>query len=60
MVLQRVFKAIGSFGYIYATRKDVRYIKYVGFAMEKIRKVMMKDPKYDDLRKVMFRNYYAS
>ncbi len=60
MVLQRVFKAIGSFGYIYATRKDVRYIKYVGFAMEKIRKVMMRNEKYDDLRKVMFRNYYAS
>ena len=60
MVLQRVFKAIGSFGYIFATRKDVRYIKYVGFAMEKIRKVMMKNPRYDELRKVMFRNYYAS
>lgn len=60
MVLQRVFKAIGSFGYIFETRKDVRYIKYVGFAMEKIRKIMMKNPKYDELRKVMFRNYYAS
>lgn len=60
MVIQRVFKAIGSFGYIFETRKDVRYIKYVGFAMEKIRKVMMKNPKYTNLRKVMFRNYYAS
>lgn len=60
MVLQRVFKAIGSFGYIYATRKDVRYIKYVGFAMEKIRKVMLKYPRYDDLRILMFKNYYAS
>lgn len=60
MVLQRVFKAIGSFGYIYATRKDVRYIKYVGFAMEKIRKVMLRHSRYDKLRMLMFKNYYAS
>jgi aminoglycoside/choline kinase family phosphotransferase len=60
MLLQRVFKAVGSFAYIYATRKDVRYIKYIGFAMEKIRKTMLKDSKYDDLRKLLFESYYES
>src|SRR5690606_38476710 len=29
MVLQRVFKAVGSFSYIYNTRKDERYLKYI-------------------------------
>jgi aminoglycoside/choline kinase family phosphotransferase len=60
MLLQRVFKAVGSFAYIYETRKDVRYVKYIGFAMEKIRKTMLKDSKYDDLRKLLFEIYYES
>jgi aminoglycoside/choline kinase family phosphotransferase len=60
MLLQRVFKAIGSFAYIYETRKDVRYVKYIGFAMEKIRKIMLSDSKYDDLRKLLFGIYYES
>lgn len=60
MVLQRAFKAIGSFSYIYNTRKDERYLKYIGFAMEKIRQVMFQDPKYDSLRKKLFKVYYES
>lgn len=60
MALQRVFKAVGSFSYIYETRKDVRYIKYIGFAMEKIRNILMKDSKYDELRCLLFKYYYES
>ena len=60
MALQRVFKAVGSFSYIYETRKDIRYIKYIGFAMEKIRKILMKDTKYDELRELLFKYYYES
>ena len=60
MLLQRVFKAIGSFSYIYETRKDIRYLKYIGFAMEKIRKCMFKDSKYDELRMTLFQRYYES
>jgi aminoglycoside/choline kinase family phosphotransferase len=60
MALQRVFKAVGSFSYIYETRKDVRYIKYIGFAMEKIRKILMKDEKYNELRELLFKYYYES
>src|SRR5690606_31194444 len=33
MLIQRVFKAVGSFCYIYNWRKDDRYLKYIGFAM---------------------------
>jgi N-acetylmuramate 1-kinase len=60
MLIQRVFKAVGSFCYIYNWRKDDRYLKYIGFAMEKIRKVMMTDSRYKDLKKILFEHYYAN
>ncbi len=60
MTIQRVFKAVGSFCYIYNWRKDERYLKYIGFAMEKIRKVMMDNPKYIVLKKKLFQHYYAN
>ncbi len=60
MLFQRVFKAVGSFAYIYATRQDARYLKYIGFAMEKIRSTLMARPRYEKLRKQLFSIYYAS
>jgi aminoglycoside/choline kinase family phosphotransferase len=60
MTIQRVFKAVGSFCYIYNWRKDDRYLKYIGFAMEKIRKVMMDDPKYAIIKAKLFQHYYAN
>lgn len=60
MLFQRVFKAIGSFSYIYETRKDFRYLKYIGFAMEKIKASLQKDNRNDDLRKLLFGVYYDS
>jgi aminoglycoside/choline kinase family phosphotransferase len=60
MTIQRVFKAIGSFAYIYADRKDIRYLKYIGFAFEKVRAVMFK---YDDFakeRKILSGLYYGN
>lgn len=60
MTIQRVFKAVGSFCYIYNWRKDDRYLKYIGFAMEKLRRLMMDDPRYTDLRKKLFQHYYAN
>lgn len=60
MTIQRVFKAVGSFCYIYNWRKDDRYLKYIGFAMEKIRRVMMNDPNYSELKTKLFGHYYAN
>lgn len=60
MAVQRVFKAIGSFSYIYDKRKDERYLKYIGFAMEKLRGYMLMDSKYDAIRKKLFGIYYES
>ena len=60
MTIQRVFKAIGSFSYIYATRKDERYLKYIGFGMEKLRTIMLQDDRYRSLSKHLFQIYYAN
>lgn len=60
MLIQRVFKAVGSFCYIYNWRKDERYLKYIGFAMEKIRNVLMDRPQYAPLKKKLYQIYYAN
>lgn len=60
MLIQRVFKAVGSFAYIYTTRQDARYLKYIGFGMEKIRRVLMGRERYTKLRQQLFTVYYAS
>ena len=60
MLIQRVFKAVGSFAYIFATRQDARYLKYIGFGMEKIRRTLMARPKYQKLRQLLYTVYYAS
>jgi aminoglycoside/choline kinase family phosphotransferase len=59
MAIQRVFKAIGSFAYIYQTRGDIRYIKYIGQSMEKL-KILLYRENFIDLRKVLFKNFYAN
>ena len=59
MMIQRIFKAIGSFSYIYALREDVRYIKYIGYSFEKMKRVLLKYPKYNNLRKILSKFYYA-
>ncbi len=60
MSIQRVFKAIGSFAYIYADRKDIRYLKYIGFAFEKLRLIMHKYPEFSKERKILSGLYYAN
>ena len=60
MTIQRVFKAVGSFAYIYNWRRDMRYIKYIGYGMEKVRTVLMKYPEFDELRFCMNRIYYEN
>lgn len=60
MAIQRVFKAIGSFAYIYADRKDLRYIKYIGYAFEKVRSIMLKHPSFASERKILSSLYYAN
>jgi len=60
MAIQRVFKAIGSFSYIYADRKDLRYVKYIGFAFEKVRSLMLAHEEFTKERKILSSLYYAN
>ncbi|MBG60191.1 MAG: hypothetical protein CME67_06325 [Halobacteriovoraceae bacterium] len=60
MLLQRVFKAVGSFAYIYHHRKDHRYLKYIGFAMEKLKLAMLDQPDLESLKTKLFNLYYDS
>lgn len=60
MKMQRTYKAIGSFAYIYTIRGDIRYLKYIGFAFEKLRKTLMVFDEYKELRKNLSSIYYES
>lgn len=60
MTVQRVYKALGSFAYIYSIRSDIRYLKYIGNGFEKIKKILNKYPKYNELRKILSRAYYGN
>jgi aminoglycoside/choline kinase family phosphotransferase len=60
MAIQRVYKAIGSFAYIYADRKDIRYLKYIGYAFEKVRNIMFKYDEFVKERKILAGLYYAN
>ena len=56
--VQRLFKALGSFGYIYRAKKEVRYLKYIGHGFEKLRKTLKNYPKFDELRVLLSKIYY--
>lgn len=60
MTIQRTFKAIGSFAYINEVREDNRYLKYIGFGMEKLRNKLKKYPEYKDLYELIIGKYYES
>jgi aminoglycoside/choline kinase family phosphotransferase len=60
MLIQRVFKAIGSFSYIFNTRGDKRYLKYIGFGFEKLRKTLLKYSDKNNLRSFLSTIYYEN
>jgi hypothetical protein len=58
MAIQRIFKALGSFAYIYRLRGDIRYLKYIGYAFEKLRDILFRYKEYNSLRVVLSEIYY--
>lgn len=48
--IQRLYKALGSFTYIYALRDDDRYLKYVGIGVSRLISLLSK---YDELSPVL-------
>jgi aminoglycoside/choline kinase family phosphotransferase len=59
MAIQRIYKAIGSFAYIYQTRSDTRYLKYIGVAFERLRHLLLKK-NYVSLSQTLSTYYYDS
>lgn len=60
MCIQRVFKAMGTFSFIFNSRGDERYLKYIAFCFEKIKKIMWKYQDFHDLRKNLAALYYEN
>ena len=58
--MQRVFKAIGTFAFIFNTKSDARYLKYIGFALEKIKKIMHRHPSLRPLKESLLSIYYEN
>jgi aminoglycoside/choline kinase family phosphotransferase len=58
MAVQRNFKAIGSFASFLNRRGNATYLKFIGNTFENIRRVLLKHPKYSELREVLFHYYY--
>lgn len=59
VAIQRIYKAIGSFSYIYQTRSDARYLKYIGLAFENLKR-FLSESQYNDLQMLLSRYYYDS
>jgi len=58
MAIQRTFKALGSFAYIYRLREDIRYLKYIGHSFEQLKSYLFSNEKYSDLRILLSEVYY--
>ena len=58
MAIQRTFKALGSFAYIFRLREDIRYLKYIGYSFEQLKSLLFKEEKYSELRTLLAEVYY--
>lgn len=59
VAIQRIFKAIGSFAYIYRLRGDIRYLRHIGRAFERLKDIMFASNEYPQLRQELSSLYYA-
>lgn len=59
MAIQRIFKAIGSFAYIYRLRADIRYLRHIGRAFERLKAILFELNEYHVLKKQLAGLYYA-
>lgn len=60
MALQRIYKAIGSFSYIYNTKNDPSYLRHIGFAFEKLRHILLKYEELEELLLFLSKRYYGN
>lgn len=60
MMIQRTFKALGSFGFISKTKNDPKFIRYIGYAFENLRTTLSKYSEFSPLRKTLAGLYYGA
>jgi aminoglycoside/choline kinase family phosphotransferase len=60
MTIQRAFKAIGSFSSVFLKKGDPRFLRYIGYSMEKIREKLSGYPDLEKLKKILFKYYYEN
>lgn len=60
MALQRIFKALGSFGYISKTKNNPKFIRYVGYSFENLRTILYRHSQLSPLRKTLAGLYYGA
>ena len=58
--VQRIYKALGSFTYIYSTRGDDRYLKYVGVGFSRLKDILQKCPELTSFHEIIMRAYHES
>ena len=58
--VQRVFKAMGSFSYLFLEKGKTSYLRHIGFAFEKMRHILLKYPQFKDMRQSLSGIFYAN
>ena len=58
-LVQRSFKAIGTFAYLFDEKKTPHYLQYIGRAYENIRETLFKYDSFKDLRNALNGLYYG-
>jgi N-acetylmuramate 1-kinase len=56
--IQRIFKALGSFSFINETRKDDRYLKYVGVGVHRLLEILSSHSDFNNFYKILKRSYH--
>ena len=59
-ILQRCFKACGSFASFYNMREDLRYLKYLGPTLETVLTALESFPQYRTFRSLLVDNNLAN
>jgi len=60
MMIQRTFKALGSFGYISKVKNDIKFVRYIGYSFENLRSTLAKYSEFAPLRKILAGFYYGA
>ena len=58
--IQRIYKALGSFAYIYHTRDDDRYLKYMGVGVNRLSLLLSSYDELKPLHDVILKAYHEN